>query len=75
MMQLQQTSTHTTIQTKKRTADPHLKCGICHRAIKADMVGGVLTMILHNPDSGESVSQEELACVGNSFPDQAVPLF
>ena len=74
-MQLQQTSTNTTIQTRKRTAGRHLKCGVCKRAIKAEMVKGLLTMILHDPDSGEPVNHQELACIGNSFPDQAIPLF
>lgn len=60
------------MRKKMRTSGrPKMQCGICKFVVDTKMHEGEIVMVNHHPDSGDTIPESDVGCIGSKFPRMA----
>lgn len=59
---------------RKFRTRPPMQCGICKLIVASQPQQAELIMVNHNPDTGETLPDSAIGCIGIKFPNLAKPI-
>lgn len=56
---------------RKLRSRPLIQCGICKFIVESRLLQSELIMVNHHPDTGDTMTDAQIGCIGSKFPRMA----